>query len=121
MCVDAFKKFFYAQSSGTNNLENVEQSVPPTLNITVLYQNNEAIEAGSTPSLICTLNIPGQIWWIVKGQNFTNVGPDNSNEPNERYDIKKANRNDTGNYICAARTYDGQYLNKSIHIRVIGL
>lgn len=80
-------------------------------------QDVEGIEAGSTPSLICRLNVPGQVWWSTGGRNLTTI---KDFESGERLDIKKASRNDTGDYKCEALTAEGETLEKNIHIRVIG-
>ncbi|KMQ95329.1 tyrosine-protein phosphatase 69d-like protein [Lasius niger] len=76
----------------------------------------EGIEAGSTPSLLCKLNVPGQVWWSTDGRNLTTI---KDLEYAGRFDIKKASRNDTGDYKCSAQTVDGESLEKNIHIRVI--
>lgn len=80
-------------------------------------QDLEGIEAGSTPSLICKLNVPGQIWWTSNGKNLTTIKDFDSGG---RLDIKQASRNDTGDYKCMAQTADGELLKKDVHIRVIG-
>lgn len=80
-------------------------------------QDVEGIEAGSTPSLLCKLNVPGHVWWSTEGRNLTTKELENS----RRLDIKKASRNDTGDYKCSAQTIDGESLEKNIHIRVIGI
>ncbi|KAL0106185.1 hypothetical protein PUN28_016122 [Cardiocondyla obscurior] len=79
-------------------------------------QDIEGIEAGSTPSLLCKLNVLGQVWWSTDGRNLTTI---KDFEYGGRLDIKKASRNDTGDYKCSAQTIDGEYLEKNIHIRVI--
>ncbi|XP_012216219.1 tyrosine-protein phosphatase 69D isoform X2 [Linepithema humile] len=79
-------------------------------------QDMEGIEAGSTPSLVCKLNVPGQVWWSTGDRNLTTV---KDFEYIGRLDIKKASRNDTGEYKCSALTADGESLEKTIHIRVI--
>lgn len=79
-------------------------------------QDSEGIEAGSTPSLICKLNVPGQVWWSTDGRNLTTI----KDFEGGRLDIKKASRNDTGDYKCSAQTTDGEFLEQNIHIRVIG-
>lgn len=61
--------------------------------------------------------MPGQIWWTTKGNNLTTI---KDFEHAGRFDIKKASRNDTGDYKCMARTTEGELLEKEIHIRVIG-
>lgn len=81
-------------------------------------QDMEGIEAGSTPSLVCKLNMPGQVWWSTGDRNLTTV---KDFEHIGRLDIKKASRNDTGEYKCSALTADGESLEKTIHIRVIGM
>lgn len=81
-------------------------------------QDMEGIEAGSTPSLICRLNVPGQVWWSTGGRNLTTI---KDFESGGRLDIKKASRNDTGDYKCVAQTAEGEMLEKDIHIRVIGM
>jgi len=81
-------------------------------------QDMEGIEAGSTPSLVCKLNVPGQVWWSTGDKNLTTV---KDFEYIGRLDIKKASRNDTGEYKCSALTADGELLEKAIHIRVIGI
>ncbi|XP_066594024.1 tyrosine-protein phosphatase 69D isoform X2 [Prorops nasuta] len=86
-----------------------------TLNITV-SQNNDGIEAGSTPSLMCKLNIPGFVWWSRNEKNLTTI---NDFDNHGRLDIKKANRNDTGNYTCNAKTNNGKFLKETIQIRII--
>ncbi|XP_032671027.1 tyrosine-protein phosphatase 69D isoform X2 [Odontomachus brunneus] len=78
-------------------------------------QNVDGIEADSTPSLECWLNVPGQVWWSTGDRNLTTVNANSSG----RLDIKKASRNDTGDYKCMAQTADGKLLEKNIHIRVI--
>jgi len=83
-------------------------------------QNMEGIEAGSTPSLMCKLNVPGQVWWSTGDRNLTTVKVD-FELTTGRLDIKKASRNDTGEYKCSALTADGESLEKTIHIRVIGM
>lgn len=80
-------------------------------------QDLEGIEAGSTPSLICKLNVPGQIWWTSNGKNLTTIKDYDSGG---RLDIKQASRNDTGDYTCMAQTADEELLKKDVHIRVIG-
>lgn len=80
-------------------------------------QDIEGIEAGSTPSLLCKLNVPGQVWWSTGGRNLTTI---KDFEFMGRLDIKKASRNDTGEYKCSAKTSGGELLEKNIHIRVIG-
>lgn len=89
---------------------------PAILEITA-SQDLEGIEAGSTPSLICKLSVPGQIWWTSNGKNLTTIKDFDSGG---RLDIKQANRNDTGDYKCIAQTVEGEILEKDIHIRVIG-
>lgn len=81
-------------------------------------QDIEGIEAGSTPSLLCKLNVPGHVWWSTDGRNLTTI---KDLEYAGRLDIKKASRNDTGDYKCSAQTIDGESLEKNIHIRVIGI
>ncbi|XP_033338390.2 protein tyrosine phosphatase 69D isoform X1 [Megalopta genalis] len=88
---------------------------PSALEITA-SQDLEGIEAGSTPSLICKLNVPGQIWWTSNGKNLTTI---KDYDAGGRLDIKQANRNDTGDYKCMAQTMDGKLLEKGIHIRII--
>ncbi|XP_050461822.1 tyrosine-protein phosphatase 69D [Cataglyphis hispanica] len=80
-------------------------------------QDIEGIEAGSTPSLVCKLNVPGQVWWSTGGRNLTTIK--DLEIYSGRFDIKKASRNDTGDYKCSAQTADGESLEKNIHIRVI--
>jgi len=80
-------------------------------------QDIEGIEAGSTPSLLCKLNVPGQVWWSTDGRNLTTI---KDFEYGGRFDIKMASRNDTGDYKCSALTTDGEFLEKNIRIRVIG-
>lgn len=88
---------------------------PAILEITA-SQDLEGIEAGSTPSLICKLSVPGQIWWTSNGKNLTTIKDFDSGG---RLDIKQANRNDTGDYKCIAQTVEGEILEKDVHIRVI--
>lgn len=80
-------------------------------------QDINGIEAGSTPSLLCKLDVPGQVWWSSGGRNLTTI---KDFEYGGRLDIKKASRNDTGDYKCSAQTADGELLEKDIHIEVIG-
>lgn len=80
-------------------------------------QDLEGIEAGSTPSLICKLNVPGQVSWTSNGKNLTTI---KDFESGGRLDIKQASRNDTGDYKCVAQTAEGELLEKDVHIRVIG-
>ncbi|XP_035721716.1 tyrosine-protein phosphatase 69D-like [Vespa mandarinia] len=101
----------------TDKTENIWQKNEKiaTLEITT-SQDIDGIEAGSTPSLTCKLNVPGQVWWTTKGNNLTTI---KDFEHAGRFDIKKASRNDTGDYKCMARTIEGELLEKEIHIRVI--
>ncbi|XP_024944758.1 tyrosine-protein phosphatase 69D isoform X2 [Cephus cinctus] len=79
-------------------------------------QDSQGIEAGSTPSLTCKLSEPGRVWWTANGKNLTTI---KDSDLGGRLDIRKASRNDTGEYICMAQTAKGLYLQKSINIRVI--
>ncbi|XP_020284869.1 tyrosine-protein phosphatase 69D [Pseudomyrmex gracilis] len=91
--------------------------VEPTASLEIQSsQDIEGIEAGSTPSLLCKLDVPGQVWWSTGGRNLTTI---KDFEYGGRLDIKKASRNDTGDYKCSAQTADGESLEKNIHIRVI--
>ncbi|XP_043676393.1 tyrosine-protein phosphatase 69D-like [Vespula pensylvanica] len=101
----------------TDKTENIWQKNEKiaTLEITT-SQDINGIEAGSTPSLTCKLSVPGQVWWTTKGNNLTTI---KDFEHAGRFDIKKASRNDTGDYKCMARTTEGELLEKEIHIRVI--
>ncbi|XP_015176074.1 PREDICTED: tyrosine-protein phosphatase 69D [Polistes dominula] len=101
----------------TEKTENIWQKNEKiaTLEITI-SQDVDGIEADSTPSLTCKLNVPGQVWWTAKGNNLTTI---KDFENAGRFDIKKASRNDTGDYKCMARTTQGELLEKEIHIRVI--
>ncbi|KYN41587.1 Tyrosine-protein phosphatase 69D [Trachymyrmex septentrionalis] len=105
--------------SGINKLE-VAAAESKTERIASLEirssQDTEGIEAGSTPTLLCKLNVPGQVWWSTDGRNLSTI---NEFEYIGRFDIKKASRNDTGDYKCSAQTVDGEFLEKNIHIRVI--
>ncbi|XP_043249228.1 tyrosine-protein phosphatase 69D-like isoform X1 [Colletes gigas] len=103
--------------SGVEKIDTVERKNenPSTLEITA-SQDLEGIEAGSTPSLICKLNVLGQIWWTSNGRNLTTI---KDYESGGRLDIKQASRNDTGDYKCVAQTVDGELLEKDVHIRVI--
>lgn len=89
---------------------------PTTIEITA-SQDLEGIEAGSTPSVICKLNVPGQIWWTRNGKNLTTI---KDFELGGRLDIKQASRNDTGDYKCIAQTIEGEVLEKDVYIRIIG-
>lgn len=102
-------------------IEKIETAEPRNENAATLEitasQDLEGIEAGSTPSLICRLNAPGQIWWASNGKNLTTI---KDFESGGRLDIKQASRNDTGDYKCMAQTVGGELLEKDVHIRVIG-
>lgn len=101
----------------TDKIENIWQKNEniATLEITP-SQDINGIEAGSTPSLTCKLNVPGQVWWTAKGNNLTTI---KDFDHAGRLDIKKVSRKDTGDYKCMARTIEGELLEKEIHIRVI--
>ncbi|XP_076237870.1 protein tyrosine phosphatase 69D [Calliopsis andreniformis] len=103
--------------SGVEKIESTEpkNENPTPLEITA-SQDLEGIEAGSTPSLICKLNVPGQIWWTRDGKNLTTI---TDFDLGGRLDIKQASRNDTGDYKCVAQTMEGEVLEKDVHIRVI--
>ncbi|XP_026827836.1 tyrosine-protein phosphatase 69D isoform X1 [Ooceraea biroi] len=102
-------------------IEKSEAAAEPKIERTALLdirssQDIGGIEAGSTPSLVCKLSVPGQIWWSTGGRNLTTI---KDFEFMGRLDIKKASRNDTGDYKCSAKTASGELLEKNIHIRVI--
>lgn len=104
--------------TGIDKPETMEPRTERTASLKIRSsQDMEGIEAGSTPSLICTLNVPGQVWWSTDGRNLTTI---KDFEFGGRLDIKKASRNDTGDYKCMAQTTEGELLEKNIHIRVIG-
>lgn len=87
------------------------------LEITV-SQDHEGIEAGSTPSLICKTFAPvSSVWWSFKEKNLTSIKESDSTE---RFDLKKATRQDSGNYSCNA-IISNKHIKKAIHIRVIGM
>ncbi|XP_014611442.1 PREDICTED: tyrosine-protein phosphatase 69D isoform X2 [Polistes canadensis] len=101
----------------TEKTENIWQNNEKTATLEItISQDIDGIEADSTPSLTCKLNVPGQVWWTAKGNNLTTI---KDFENAGRFDIKKASRNDTGDYKCMARTIEGELLEKEIHIRVI--
>ncbi|XP_043501745.1 tyrosine-protein phosphatase 69D-like [Polistes fuscatus] len=101
----------------TEKTENIWQNNEKTATLEItISQDIDGIEADSTPSLTCKLNVPGQVWWTAKGNNLTTI---KDFENAGRFDIKKASRNDTGDYKCMARTTEGELLEKEIHIRVI--
>ncbi|KAG7207852.1 hypothetical protein KM043_009453 [Ampulex compressa] len=103
--------------SGIDKSDTIDQKNERTNTLEITAsQNVEGIEAGSTPSVICKLNVPGHIWWSLNGRNLTTI---KDYELGGRLDIKKASRNDTGDYKCMALTMDGELLEKDVHIRVI--
>lgn len=77
----------------------------------------DGIEAGSTPSFICKLSEPSHIWWTFSDKNVTTI---NESDYRARFDLKIASRKDSGNYTCKAKTYGGEFLEKTISIRVVG-
>ncbi|XP_012253102.2 tyrosine-protein phosphatase 69D isoform X2 [Athalia rosae] len=80
-------------------------------------QNSAGIEAGSTPSLNCTIGGPGEVWWTKDDANITSLV---KTELSSTMEIKMASRNDTGNYTCLAKSsLDEKIYNKTIFIRVI--
>lgn len=87
----------------------------------VVSQDPRAVEAGSTPHLTCRGHQPvSSIWWSQAGRNLTSV-----REPTtdylERLDLRKAGRQDSGNYTCGARlAADGRHVQRTVNIRVIG-
>ena len=95
-------------STGPNDSESIDITVS---------QDPQGVEAGSTPHLMCRTTEPaGHMWWSAKGKNLTSV-----KEPEfvERFDLKKASRQDSGNYTCNAMIKD-RHVKKTIYIRVIG-
>ncbi|XP_012286742.1 tyrosine-protein phosphatase 69D [Orussus abietinus] len=99
----------------------VTESVTPEQNTTakleiIVSQHPQGIEAGSTPSLLCRLSESGYIWWTMRGQNLTTI---RESEFEGRVDLKKASRNDTGDYTCMARTITGESLETTINLRII--
>ncbi|XP_058804465.1 tyrosine-protein phosphatase 69D isoform X2 [Phymastichus coffea] len=79
-------------------------------------QDAKGVEAGSTPHLSCRILEPAShVWWSVEGKNLTSV---KENEFVERLDIKKATRQDSGNYTCNA-IISNVHVKKIVHIRVI--
>lgn len=84
----------------------------------IVSQDREGIEAGSTPSLICKTSGPvSSLWWSFKEKNLTSV---RESDGTERFDLKKATREDSGNYTCNA-VFSEKQIKKTIHIRVIGM
>ncbi|CAG5077013.1 Similar to Ptp69D: Tyrosine-protein phosphatase 69D (Drosophila melanogaster) [Cotesia congregata] len=79
-------------------------------------QQLDGIEADSTPHFICKLSEPSHIWWTFSDKNVTTI---NESDYRARFDLKKASRKDSGNYSCRAKTYGGEFLEKTISIRVI--
>lgn len=112
----------YFSTADINRLETVAESKTEKRIASLEIRSSqdiEGIEAGSTPSLVCKLNVPGQVWWSTGGRNLTTIK--DLEIYSGRFDIKKASRNDTGDYKCSAQTADGESLEKNIHIRVIGI
>lgn len=104
--------------AGVEKVETTEQKNENPTNIEITAsQDLEGIEAGSTPSLTCKLNVPGHIWWARNGKNLTTI---KDFESGGRLDIKQASRNDTGDYKCMAQTIEGEVTEKDVHIRIIG-
>ena len=100
-------------------VETTQTTVPKyraTLDIEV-SQKLDGIEAGSTPSLICKISEHSHIQWRSKGRNLTTF---KDSENRGRIDLKNASRSDTGNYTCVANTSGGEYLEKTVFVRVIG-
>ncbi|XP_074107914.1 protein tyrosine phosphatase 69D isoform X2 [Cotesia typhae] len=79
-------------------------------------QQLDGIEADSTPHFICKLSEPSHIWWTFSDKNVTTI---NESDYRARFDLKKASRKDSGNYSCRAKTYGGEFLEKTVSIRVI--
>lgn len=87
-------------------------------NITITESQVGGIEAGSTPSLTCWVKLPSTISWTRDGIKLNST---TEQENKERLDIKNANRNDSGNYTCHAKSFDGDFeANKTIEIKVYG-
>lgn len=77
-----------------------------------------SIEAGSTPSLTCTIGEENgdEVWWSRNGRNVTSR---DDSKISKTLDIKTASRNDTGNYTCFGITLNGILTNHTVYIRVI--
>ncbi|KYN14909.1 Tyrosine-protein phosphatase 69D, partial [Trachymyrmex cornetzi] len=111
------KMYFFAIGIDKLEVAAAESKTERTASLEIRSsQDTEGIEAGSTPTLLCKLNVPGQVWWSIDGRNLSTI---NEFDYIGRFDIKKASRNDTGDYKCCAQTVDGEFLEKNIHIRVI--
>ncbi|XP_043266767.1 tyrosine-protein phosphatase 69D isoform X2 [Venturia canescens] len=82
-------------------------------------QKIDGIEAGSTPFLICKLSEPGMITWNSDGRNITTIRDLDYSTPKGRIDLRQAKRNDTGNYTCTGKTNGGDFLQKTVFVRII--
>jgi hypothetical protein len=83
----------------------------------VVSQDPRGIEAGSTPHLLCkTFEPASNIWWTYDNKNLTSV---KENDFVQRFDLKKATRQDSGNYTCNVQI-SSNIVKKTIRIRVIG-
>ncbi|XP_046745676.1 tyrosine-protein phosphatase 69D isoform X2 [Diprion similis] len=99
----------------SSNLLNELQETTSPINITV-SQREEYILAETTPSLTCKSKVQGYTWWTKDGGNLTL--PQNSSDESV-WEIKRASRNNTGNYTCVVATLTGEVFNETRYIRVI--
>lgn len=81
----------------------------------------QSIEANSTPSLNCTILTEGTVRWMKDGKEL-NATENEVMEPkrSQTYEIKRATRNDTGNYTCVGKMTNDTEVSHTVHIRVIG-
>ncbi|OXU25361.1 hypothetical protein TSAR_005640 [Trichomalopsis sarcophagae] len=105
-----------ATADSNDNKSDVSSGPNSKLLEIVVSQGSEVIEAGSTPYFICkSLEPVSTVWWTFNGKNVSSV---KESEFADRFDLKTATRQDSGNYTCHAVTSAG-LVNKTARIRVI--
>ncbi|XP_011501448.1 PREDICTED: tyrosine-protein phosphatase 69D isoform X2 [Ceratosolen solmsi marchali] len=115
----AFYSHLLVTADSNGNKSDVTSNVRPNgkeLLEIIVSQDPKGIEAGSTPHLICKAFEPvSSIWWTYDNKNLTSV---KENDYLQRFDLKKATREDSGNYTCHVHI-SNSVVKKTIHIRVI--